>query len=362
MNSKKILVTGSLGYIGTALTPHLLDLGFSVLGLDTGFFNNCKLFEKNDTDVLIADMRNFDEKLLDNIDVVVHLASIANDPFGNLDPKEIYDPITKYSIFLAKLCKEKGIKFIWPSSCSVYGISKDIIDEESTLDPQTAYSKNKVEFEKELIKISDHSFQPIILRLATLYGFSNRIRFDLVLNMFAGMSYLNKKIVLNSNGQSWRPVVHINDVIKAIVTCIKDEPVSSNDNALILNVGCTDDNYKIVDLAKKVSSSNPGTKVEFINYKKDLDEDQNRITDQNINDGVDVRTYRVSFEKIKKVYPNFFTDWNIKKGVTQMLEKFDELNLKSNDFNDPKFYRLKTMEKLFNNGLIDVQLNWINEI
>ena len=176
------------------------------------------------------------------------------------------------------------------------------------------------------------------------------------------MSYLNKKIVLNSNGQSWRPVVHINDVIKAIVTCIKDEPVSSNDNALILNVGCTDDNYKIADLAKKVSSSNPGTKVEFINYKKDLDEDQNRITDQNINDGVDVRTYRVSFEKIKKVYPNFFTDWNINKGVTQMLEKFDELNLKSNDFNNPKFYRLKTMEKLFNNRLIDAQLNWINEI
>ena len=362
MKNKTILVTGSLGYIGTVLTPHLIDRGYKVLGLDTGFFNDCKLYEKNDTNVLITDMRNFDKRLLDNIDVVVHLASIAYDPFGNLDPKEIYDPITKYSLSLAKLCKEKKIKFIWPSSCSVYGISNDIINEESILDPQTAYSKNKVDFEKELIKISDKSFQPIILRLATLYGFSNRIRFDLVLNMFAGMSYLNNKIVLNSNGQSWRPVVHINDVVKAITTCIKDEPVKQNNNALILNVGCTEDNYKIVDIAKKVSDANPGTNVEFINYQKDLDDDENRILDQNINDGIDVRTYRVSFEKIKEIYPNFSTDWNIVKGVTKMLEKFDELNLQSVDFNNSKFYRLKTMEKLYQDGLIDAQLNWINEV
>jgi len=362
MNNKTILVTGSLGYIGTVLTPHLIDKGYKVLGLDTGFFNDCKLYEKNDTDVLIADMRNFDKKLLDNVDIVIHLASIANDPFGNLDPKEIYNPITKYSLTLAKLCKEKNIKFIWPSSCSIYGISKDIINEESILAPQTAYSKNKVDFEKELIKISDKTFQPIILRLATLYGFSNRIRFDLVLNMFAGMSYLNKKIVLNSKGDSWRPVVHINDVVKAITICIDNEPINnfhySNENAIILNVGNSNDNYTILELAKIVSNVNPGTTIEFIDYQKKIDKEKIRILDQNINDGVDVRTYRVSFDKIKKVFPEFETNWTIKKGIKAMFEKFEKINFQSDDFNNSNYYRLKTMDRLYKNKLIDSKLNW----
>ena len=141
MNKKKILVTGSLGYIGSVLTPHLMKRGYDVLGLDTGFFRSCKLYESHDGDFLNLDMRNFNEDILEGVDSVVHLASIANDPFGDLDPKQIYNPITKYSLSLAKLCKQKNIKFIWPSSCSIYGISKEIINEESSLAPQTAYSK-----------------------------------------------------------------------------------------------------------------------------------------------------------------------------------------------------------------------------
>lgn len=354
---KKILVTGSLGYIGSVLTKYLQEKGYDCVGYDMGFFRDCKIDNSVDTKTVFKDARQLEEKDLNGIDVLIHLAGISNDPFGNLDPASIYDPTREYSFRIAKLCKRLGIKFIFASSCSVYGIgSAELLDEDSPVNPQTPYSLNKLQIEQDLQTISDDNFAPIALRLATAFGMSPRMRFDIVINMFVGMALAAKEIILNSNGESWRPNVHILDVCKAFQYSVDFENKSGK--LLILNVGDEVNNLRVIDLAKAVQKQADGCEIASLNGMSGLDK-ENLIRDQKIQDGVDTRTYKVSFKEIKRYFPNFECDWPVERGISDMVEKLKAANLTESLFKNINFYRLQKIDYLYKNGLISSDLKWI---
>lgn len=355
---KKILVTGSQSYIGSVLTPYLRKNGYEVFGIDSGFIKDCLLYPHNDGETIYKDVRSITQKDLKGFDAVVYLAGISNDPFKNFDPAKVYDPVRTHTIKTAKLCKKLGIKFIFSSSCSVYGKGiNDYYDESSKVFPQTPYSLNKLQIEGDLAKITDKSFTPIIFRFATAFGLSPRMRFDLVINMFAAMAYTTGKIILNSDGQAWRPFAHVEDICKAIKYAIDFNPKKGE--KIILNVGSTSENFQIIDLAKMVAKKVNGCKVSFLN--KTTDPSLELIKDRKIQDGVDSRNYKISFEKIRKIFPGFECNWTVKKGMKSMLKKFKEVKLTKNDFQDIKFYRLQKLEWLIKNGYISEDLFWLKK-
>lgn len=353
---KKVLVTGSQSYIGSVLTPYLRESGYETVGIDAGFIKDCFLYPANDAETIYKDARNIKREDLRNFDAVVYLAAISNDPFKQLDPSKVYDPVRQHTIKTAYLCKKLGIKFIFPSSCSVYGIGGDkLADEDSPLFPQTPYSINKVQIEKDLTEISDANFTPIIFRFATAFGLSPRIRFDLVINMFTGMAFTSGKIVLNSDGKAWRPNVYVNDICKAIRYGIDYDPPPGK--PIILNVGDTSENYQIIDIAAIVKEEAPGCQITFLN-KVTGTVNKKLIKDRKIQDGVDKRDYKISFGKIKKIFPTFKCDWTVRKGVKEMLNKFKEINMTKKQFENINFYRLQRLEWLIGRGYLSSDLYW----
>ena len=356
---RKILVTGSLGYIGSVLTPYLNENNFECLGYDTGFFRDCHLYTPKEQKTILKDMRDFTRNELRNIDTVIHLAGISNDPFGELKPEKVYDPTRVYSLRLAKLCKDVGVKFIFASSCSVYGKgSEQLLSEDSETYPQTLYSLNKLQIENDLREISDKDFSPIILRFATVFGLSPRMRFDLFINMFVAMALTTQKIILNSDGKAWRPNVHIDDVCKAIRYCLDYDHTS--DKPLILNVGDTQENFQIIDIAKMIKNEIPGCEITYLQNIKDSSpaKDLDLIRDRKVQDGVDTRTYKVSFELIKNTLPGFQCDWSVQKGIQVMINDFQKIKLTEKQFNNINFYRLQKMEFLLKNGYLSEELFW----
>lgn len=354
---KKVLVTGSQSYIGSILTPYLVQGGYDVTGIDTGFIKDCLLYPSNDCQTVYKDVRDITPQDLKGFDVVVYLAGISNDPFRNFDPVKVYDPVRKHTMQTAKLCKKLGLKFIFSSSCSVYGKGIDgYSNENSVVFPQTPYSLNKVQIEQDLAKITDKNFTPIIFRFATAFGLSPRMRFDLVINMFTGIAYTTGKIILNSNGQAWRPNVYVNDICKAIKCAIDYNPPPGK--KVIINVGSTSENYQILGLAEIIKKKVSGCEINFIN-QADNQINQELIQDRKIQDGVDSRDYKISFDKIQTVFPGFKCDWTVSEGVDAMLKKFKEINLTKKTFENINFYRLQRLEWLINNGFISDSLIWI---
>lgn len=353
---KKVLVTGSQSYIGSVLTPYLLSNGYDCTGIDAGFIKNCRLFPTKDSSTIYKDIRDISKKDLLSFDVVVHLAGISNDPFKNFDPVKIYTPVRKYTLKTAKLCKRLGIKFIFASSCSVYGkIIENFSDEKSEVFPQTPYSLNKIQIEQDLAEITDNNFTPIILRFATAFGLSPRMRFDLVINMFTAMAYTTGKIILNSNGKAWRPNVCVDDICKAIKFSVDFDPPRGK--KFVLNVGSTSENFQIIDLAKKVQQQIPGCKIQFIN-KISSSINKEFISDRKIQDGIDSRNYKISFDKIKKTFPDFDCDWTVQRGINIMLKKFKKIKLTKKQFENIDFYRLQKLEWFIKNGYLSRNLRW----
>jgi len=355
---KKILVTGSLGYIGSALTKYLTDKGFFVVGLDTGFFRDSVLYPPADTGTILKDVRDIKEDDLSGFDAVVHLAGISNDPLHKIDAARIYDPTRDYTLNIANICKNKGIKFIFSSSCSVYGVNEGLADENTPVNPQTPYSLNKVQIEEGLRKISDNNFSPIALRFATVFGPSPRLRFDVMVNMFAGMAVTGGAIVLNSDGSSWRPNVHVSDVCEAISRSIDLKHKGSG--LLVLNVGDEANNLQVIEIAKIVANTLPGCEVKFLTKDPDLDS-EGLIKDRKVEGGVDVRTYKVSFKKIRETIPGFKCERTLQDGAKELVRLFKDLSLIYDIFKKRDFYRLQKLEYLFNNGFLSKDLYWLKE-
>ena len=357
---RNILITGSKGYIGSFLTSYLKKKNYNILGVDIGFFRNCCLYkDKKKQETVYKDVRNITESDLKNIDVIVHLAGISNDPLNTLSSKTVYDPTRKYTFELAQKAKKLGIKFIFASSCSVYGATNNklLLNENSHPNPQTGYSLNKLQIEKDLEKIADKNFFPICLRFATIFGVSKRIRFDVVINMLVGMAITNKKIILNSNGMAWRPSLYIEDACSAIEHAIKYKKKKNDDKILILNIGRNDNNLTVIDIANKIKNAVKGSEIIFLNKYKDLN--NNLITDRKIKNGKDTRTYKVSFNKIKKKFTNYRCRHTIQQGIKKMIKELIKLKLNKKIFYNKKFYRLQYFEYLYKRKLVDNSLKWI---
>jgi nucleoside-diphosphate-sugar epimerase len=353
---KKVLVTGSLGYLGSVLLPYLTENGLDCVGYDTGFFRDCCLYPCQEQRTVFKDMRDFTGDDLKGIDAVVHLAAMSNDPLISFPPAQFYDPVRKYTLDIARLSQERCIKFIFASSCSVYGIGGQVLTEESETNPQTGYSLNKLQIENDLTEITDRDFTPIILRFATAYGLSPRLRFDLVINMLAGMATATKKIILNSDGKSWRPFVHVQDISKAIRYAIDYDFAA--DKPLILNVGDTRDNYQIIDIAGMIQKEVPECEIKFLRNVKDAPADLELVRDRKVQDGVDTRTYQVSFERIKSVFSGFECDWKVPDGIHAMINFFRGMPLTEAQLGNVNYYRLQKMEYLLKNGYITEDLKW----
>lgn len=357
---KRVLVTGSLGYLGSVLTGYLDNCGFDCIGYDTGFFKNALLYPPTSTQTVFRNARNITTEDLKNIDVVVHLAGISNDPVGKLDAARVYDPTRVYSLAIARLCKQLGIQFIFASSCSVYGLGEDeLLTELSATHPQTFYSLNKLQIENDLQSISDSEFSPVALRFATVFGPSPRLRFDVVVNMLTGMAVANGNVVLNSNGRSWRPNLHILDACQAILCAINLN--YRGGELLILNVGADENNLQVIEIANIIQQTVPGCELKFLQDNPELDK-EGLIRDRKVIGGGDTRTYKVSFEKIKKVMPEFNCQWTVERGVKDMTVRLRDLPLSSELFKSRGFYRLQQLEYLHGAGYLSDELNWLKPL
>jgi nucleoside-diphosphate-sugar epimerase len=341
----KVLVTGTDGYIGSLLAPMLMRHGHSVVGLDTGFYRegwlyNDHLFFDKLPAVISKDIRNITRDDLEGVDAIVHLAELSNDPLGENNPDITFQINHLGSVKLAQLAKEIGIeRFIYTSSCSVYGVSDaDFVDEESAVDPQTAYAQCKVLVEQDVSLLANDNFSPTFLRNATAYGASPRMRFDIVLNNLSGLAWTTKKIIMTSDGTPWRPLVHVLDICSAI-NSVLDAPRESVHNQ-IFNVGSSGANYTIREVAEIVASHFPGCETTFGPP------------------GGDNRSYRVSFDKIHSSLPTYKPSWNANSGAAQLYELFSRIDMASESFEFRAFTRLKQLQYLIRTMQLDEQFFW----
>lgn len=297
----QVLVTGGGGYIGSILVRRLLKEHYKVKVLDRFFFGKETLdsVSKNKNLQLIQDdVRWFDSKILKNVDVVMDLAALSNDPAGELNPKITMEINHKGRARVAKLCKKTGVKrYILASSCSIYGFRDGILDEKSPINPLTTYAKANRKAEISAKKLASEKFTVTMLRFATVFGLSPRMRFDLAVNGMVLGFYKNRQIPIMRNGKQWRPFIHIKDVAEAYISVI--EAPKDKINGEIFNVGSNSQNYQILSLAKEVAR---GMGIPF---KKEWYGDP------------DSRSYRISFKKIKNTL-NYDTKHTIADGAKEI--------------------------------------------
>jgi len=278
-----VLITGGGGYLGSKITPLLLEHGYQVTILDRFFFGKEVLgacVESNRCKLLEADTRWLSEDIFNGVDAILDLAALSNDPSAELDQNITLDINFRARIRTATLAKKLGVKrYILASSCSVYGFRDDLIYEETTPSPISTYAKANLFAEHGIMPLSDNNFSVTALRQGTLYGLSPRMRFDVVLNAMALSIFKDKKVIVHS-GEQWRPIVHVEDAARAFLTVLDAEP--SKTNGKIFNVGSTEQNFRICDLAALVVKT---IDIPTVTLRQD---------------GPDVRSYRVSFEKIKE--------------------------------------------------------------
>lgn len=341
----RVLVTGTEGYIGSLLAPILMKRGHEVIGIDTGYYRDGWLYSRQSEIpvqpmTINKDLRNIGKKDLEGFDAVVHLAELSNDPLGQNNPNVTFKINHLGTVNIARLCKEVGIqRFVYTSSCSVYGAgTSDFLDETSATNPLTAYAECKINVEKDLSELADDTFSPVILRNGTAYGASPRMRFDIVLNDLSALAWTEKKIKMISDGEPWRPLVHVLDICKAIY-CSLEAPLENIHNQ-IFNVGDSNANYQVKDLAEIVSKEFPGCQLSLGSSAGDD------------------RSYRVNFEKIAKKLPGFSLDWNAEKGASQLHSVFKQIDMSIDAFNAKPFKRLKQLKYLISTQQIDDEFFW----
>ncbi|HXG67316.1 MAG TPA: SDR family oxidoreductase [Blastocatellia bacterium] len=338
----KILVTGSEGYIGSLLIPVLRGRGHEVIGLDAGFYRAGRLYDGTESALktIYKDARRICAEDLRGIAAVVHLAELSNDPVGQLSPRITHEINHQGSVRLATLARAAGVRrFIYASSCSVYGVATDeCVSEDSPVNPQTAYAVCKTLVERDVKALADEQFSPTFLRNATAFGASPAMRFDLVLNNLSGLAWTAQEIRVMSDGTPWRPLVHVKDICRAIV-CALEAPREAVHNE-VFNVGDTGLNYTVKEIAEIVAETFPGCKVSFGD------------------NGADRRSYRVSFEKINSRLPGFRCEWDARRGAEELREVFARVGLSPETFRFRGYTRLKQIEHLLRTRQIDENFFW----
>ena len=338
----KVLVTGTDGYIGSLLAPVLAKRGHEVIGLDTGFYRDGWLSDEASASAttLRKDIRQVGTQDVRGCDAVVHLAELSNDPLGEHNPEVTYEVNYRGSAHLAAVCKAAGIsRFVYSSSCSVYGAGSDSLrTEESETCPQTAYAECKILVEQALLSMAGDGFSPTILRNATAFGPSPRMRFDIVLNNLAAWAWTTGEIKMTSDGTPWRPLVHVLDICEA-VACALEAPRDCI-HAQIFNVGTAEQNYRVREIAEIVARTFPGCNLVL-----------------GANSG-DTRSYRVSFEKIHATLPGFAGTRNAALGAQQLRDLFAQLELSRDTFEFRAYTRLRQLEHLLSTGQVGPELFW----
>jgi len=338
----RVLVTGNNGYIGTVLAPMLVAKGHHVVGLDTNYYEACTFGAGiPDIPTIEKDIRDITAADLDGFEAVLHLAGLSNDPLGDLNPALTGEINHFASVRLAQLAKEAGVeRFIFSSSCSNYGAAGDnLVAEDAAFNPVTPYGRSKVQVERDVAKLADYRFSPTFLRSATAYGVSPRLRFDLVLNNLVAWAYTTGLVYLKSDGTPWRPIVHIEDIARAF-TAVLHAPRDLVHNEAF-NVGRTEENYQIRDLAQIVVDVVPGSRVEFA-----------------ADASPDKRNYRVNCDKIRRTLQEFEPQWTARRGAEELYAAYQGSGLALEEFEGPRYKRVSHIWHLQDCGRLDASLRW----
>ncbi len=341
----RVLVTGHEGYLGSVLTTMLREAGHQPFGLDVGLFADCTLGPAPEpVPTVRVDLRDVRPEHCAGFDAVAHLAALCNDPLGNLNPDLTYDVNHRSTVRLAEAAKAAGVsRFLFSSSCSLYGKGSDDqpLDENADFMPVTPYGESKILSEQDLLKLADDDFSPVFLRNATAYGFSPRLRGDLVVNDLAAHALLTGEVRLLSDGKAWRPLVHAEDISAAFLALLDAPREVVHGRAY--NVGQTSENYLIRDVAEIVAEVVPGSKVTFAEGA-----------------GTDLRNYRVTCERIAQEVPGFRPKWTVRKGVEQLVDAYRRYGLRIEDLTGERHQRLKRIRALQEGGRLDGDLRWVD--
>jgi nucleoside-diphosphate-sugar epimerase len=324
------------------MAPGFVRRGYDVVGLDTGFFEACTLVP-DDTRVpaIQKDIRDVDVGDLEGFDAIVHLAALSNDPIGNLNKSWTEQINFQGSVRLAGLAKAAGVRrFLFSSSCIMYGTSEaTVVDENAPLDPKTEYARSKVRAEAAISELADDSFSPVFLRNGTVYGLSPRMRFDTVFNDLLGRAVATRRVVVYGDGKPWRPVVHVKDVVRAFAAALEAPRAKVHNEAF--NTGADHLNYRVGDLARIAVEAVPGCELEVLG-----------------DPGADQRTYKADFSKWARTFPDCNFEWSPERGARELHEAFEGIGLRLQDFEDPRFTRLKWLRHLIESQSLDSDLHW----
>jgi len=343
-----ILITGNMGYIGPWVVSHLRSNypDAKLIGYDMGYFANCL----TNADILpecrvdiqyFKDVRRFPKKILADVDAIVHLAAISNDPMGKAFEDVTMDVNYRASVDLARKAKEMSVRsFVYASSCSMYGSLGDgTKQEDSELNPLTAYARSKVYTERDIEPLADDTFIVTSLRFSTACGMSDRLRLDLVLNDFAAGAVISKKVTILSDGSPWRPMINVKDMARAIEWAINRD-VGKNYTAI--NVGCDEWTYQVKEMAEAVAHVIPDVQLSI---NKDAQPDK--------------RSYRVNFDLFKKLAPNHQPQNDLSATIKELEAGLENMNFNNENFRDSKFMRLKALTYLQSKGILNEKLEWV---
>ena len=325
------------------LTPALRDAGHEVVGLDTFYYRGCNFGDDVDTDPAIPlDVREVRPADLEGFDGVVHLAALSNDPIGDLNPTWTYAINRDGTIAVARAARAAGVRrFIFASSCSMYGAAEGDapLNERAPLRPLTPYAESKVAAEESLRELAGDDFAPVFMRNATVYGVSPRLRLDIVLNNLVAWAHTTGAIRLQSDGSSWRPLIHVSDVARATLALLDapDEVVHGE----AFNIGSGAQNYRIRELAEFVHHRLPHCDVTFAEGAS-----------------ADPRSYRVDFSKFESAFPQCRFEWTAERGVDELALAYEATGLTLEDFQGHRYIRLGQLRRLLETRTLDADLRW----
>ncbi|MET8540985.1 SDR family oxidoreductase [Kitasatospora sp. NPDC004799] len=338
----RVLLTGHQGYLGTVMAPVLAEAGHEVVGLDAGLFADCVLGPAPaDPPGHRVDLRDVTAEHVAGVDAVIHLAALSNDPLGSLAPDLTYDINHHASVKLARLARDAGVRrFLYASTCSVYGAAggDELVGEDAPLRPVTPYAESKVRVEDDLHDLADGDFSPVFLRNATAFGYSPRLRADIVLNNLVGHALLSGEVLVLSDGTPWRPLVHAADIARAFAAALTAPREAVHDEAF--NIGSEANNVTVAEIAGQVAEAVEGSTV--------------RITGEA---GADPRSYRVDFSRFRAAAPDFACEWTVKRGALELADAYREFGLTREAF-ERRFTRLAVLRAASEAGTVDDTLRW----